>query len=90
MGRCTKRLFQGIGTHQRCGAVILVFLQYILRDVNPAVLGIQLLYTALPGEDMRKVVNAKRLLGNRMDGRHGFVRHVGLYVIPLGRDLTLR
>ena len=52
-------------------------------------LRVQFLHTALAGEDVCKVIYSQRLLRCRMDGRHGFVRHVGLNVVPLCWNLTL-
>jgi hypothetical protein len=52
-------------------------------------LGVQLLHAALAGEDVCQVVNAKRLLRGGMDGGQRLVRHVGLDVIPLRRNLIL-
>jgi hypothetical protein len=89
VGRGTQCLFKGIGTYQRGRTIVLVFLEHVLRNVYPTVFSVQFLHTALSWEDVCKVINAKGLFGNRVDRWHGFIRHVGLNVVPLCRNLTL-
>ena len=82
-------LFEGVGAHQGCGAVVLVLVEHVLGNVYPAVLGVELLHAAFAWEDVCQVIDAQGLLGSRVDGRHGLVGHVGLDVVPLCRNLTL-
>jgi hypothetical protein len=89
MGGCAECLFKGIGAYQWGRTIVFILLEYILRDVYPAMLCVQLLHTALTGEDVCEVVDSQGLLRSRMDGRHGLVGHVSLNVVPLCWNLTL-
>ena len=89
MGRSAKRLFKSVCTDERGRTVVLVLLEHVFGDVYPAVLGVQLLYTALTRENVCQVVDTQRLLRGRMDGRHGFVGHICLNVVPLCGDFAL-
>ena len=89
VGWCAEGFFKRIGTHKRRGAIRLVLLEHRLGDIDERMLLIELLHTALPWEDVGKVVNTKGLLRSRMDGRERLVRHVSLDVVPLLWQLTL-
>ena len=53
-----------------------------VRDWDKTVFGIKFLNAALAREYMGQVVHTQRLLGSRVDRRHGLNGHVGLDVIP--------
>ena len=89
MGRCADGLFESVGTNQWSAAIILILIKHVFRDVYPAMLCIQFLYTALTREDVCQVVYTQRLFGCRVNGRHGLVLHVSLDVVPLCWNLTL-
>ena len=58
MGGCTQSLFEGIGTYQWGATIELVLLKHLFRNVYPAMLCVQLLYTALAWEDVCEIVDA--------------------------------
>ena len=58
MGRGAQGLFKGIGAYQRCGTVIFVFVEHFFRNIYPCVFSVQLLHTALAGEDVCQVIDA--------------------------------
>ncbi len=89
MGGCAEGLLQVVGSHQRCGTVELILVEHLLGDVDPGMLSVEFLHAALSGEDVCQVVNAEGLLGGGVDGRQRLVGHVGLNVVPLGRNLAL-
>jgi hypothetical protein len=89
MGWCAECLFECIGSNQRCAAIELILLKYFLRNINPTMLCVQLLYTALTREDVCKIVYTQRLLGSRVYGRHRFGWHISLNVVQLCGNLTL-
>jgi hypothetical protein len=58
MGGCTQGLFEGIGTNQWCAAIELVLVEHFFRDVNPTMLCVKFLHTALTRENVCEVVDA--------------------------------
>ena len=88
--RSAERLFEAVSAYQRRRTVILILFAYRLRDVDPCVCLVQLLIGQRLREDRIKVRGFQRLACGGIQRRHRFIDHVGLYVVPLGRDFALR
>ena len=86
---CVERLFQCVGTHQWSGTIVAVFVAHLVGDVDPSVFLIELLTGAFLIENMCQVVGMKRLVGSRIQRRHGLVGHLGLDVVPLTGNILL-
>ena len=89
MSRSVECLLKGIGTYERSGAIVLVFLEYRLRDVYSLVGDIEFLASALGSEDMAEVLGCERLVVGWVKRWQGLVGHVCLDVVPLCWDLFL-
>ena len=90
VGRSAESFLQTISTHQRGGAVIFVFLAHFLRNLNPAVGGVQFLTATFFGEDREQILGFERLMSGRMERGQRLVGHVGLDVVPIVRNLGFR
>ena len=89
MGRSVEGLLQSVGTHERCRTVVGILVAHLLGNVDPRMLGVELLTGTFHAEDVSKVFGHHRLMGGRMEGRQRLVGHVGLDVIPLCGDVFL-
>ena len=84
-----ESLFEGIGTYEWCGTVIFIHIEHRLGDVYPRVLAIEFLFRTFITEDVGKILGRQRLLSGRIEGRQWLVGHLGLDIVPLGRNLVL-
>ena len=87
MGRCPQSLFQSVGPYERCAPVVFVHFAHFLGNLYPRVRLVQLLPAQFFRKNRIQVFRFQRLLGGRIEWRHGFVHHVGLNVIPIARDV---
>ena len=89
VGRRVKGFLQGVGTDERCRTVIPVHIQHLFRNVNPCVLRVKLLTRTFHAEDLGKILGFHGLVGDRMEGRKRFDRHIRLNVVPLCGNVLL-
>ena len=89
MRRGAERFFQSVGAYKRCGAVIFIFVPYLIGDFNPGIGLIQFLTATFLGEDRIKFLGRKGLFCSRIKGRQRLVGHLGLNIIPIAGDFFL-
>jgi hypothetical protein len=65
------------------------FFHHLLGDINPPILGVDLLFYEIHGEDRGKVLGTDRLLGPWVEGRLQGAGQVCLDIVPLLRNLIL-
>ena len=87
MGGSTKSFLKLISSHKRGAAIRSILFAHFLGDGDPLVSLVEFLVGALFTEDRIEVLWGQRLPGSWMKERKGLVRHDGLDVEKMRRNL---
>ncbi len=88
--RRAESLLEEVGAHERRGAVHLVEVHYLLRNVKPSGVVVYLLFAQLGAENRLHLFQRQRRACGGVEQRRRLVLHVCPHVVPLCRNLFLR